>query len=203
MLRKRTGIATIIWILASGLAFLASFSVSDDAQAASVVINPDIGLDSQSIDQRFFWLDGLGAIDSIGTPGCNNSGCVSAFDPIWEITVTRSSFIDASAVDGFEPGDEFELVFDGSVLAWTNFFVDGSGLFHGQVTDLFLAIGTHTFTLNVTNLASGFNSGGAWMNFGPELPVPIPAALPLFGSGLAVMGWLGWRRNRKAPAAAN
>jgi len=27
--------------------------------------------------------------------------------------------------------------------------------------------------------------------------VPLPAALPLFGSGLAVMGFIGWRRKRK------
>lgn len=28
--------------------------------------------------------------------------------------------------------------------------------------------------------------------------VPVPAALPLFGTGLALMGILGWRRKRKA-----
>jgi hypothetical protein len=30
--------------------------------------------------------------------------------------------------------------------------------------------------------------------------VPIPAALPLFATGLGVMGWLGWRSKRKAKA---
>jgi hypothetical protein len=29
-------------------------------------------------------------------------------------------------------------------------------------------------------------------------PVPIPAALPLMGTGLAVLGFLGWRRRRAA-----
>ena len=28
--------------------------------------------------------------------------------------------------------------------------------------------------------------------------VPLPAALPLYGTGLAVMGFIGWRRRRKA-----
>lgn len=28
--------------------------------------------------------------------------------------------------------------------------------------------------------------------------VPLPAALPLYGAGLAVMGFVGWRRKRKA-----
>ncbi|MCP4089887.1 MAG: hypothetical protein GY746_08840 [Gammaproteobacteria bacterium] len=31
--------------------------------------------------------------------------------------------------------------------------------------------------------------------------VPLPAALPLFGTGLAVMGLFGWRRKRKSAAA--
>jgi CHRD domain len=33
-------------------------------------------------------------------------------------------------------------------------------------------------------------------------PVPLPAALPLFATGLGALGMLGWRRKRKAQAAA-
>lgn len=32
---------------------------------------------------------------------------------------------------------------------------------------------------------------------GPTSVVPVPAALPLFGTGLAIMGFVGWRRKRK------
>ncbi len=32
--------------------------------------------------------------------------------------------------------------------------------------------------------------------------VPLPAALPLYGAGLAVMGFVGWRKRKKAAAAA-
>ena len=33
-------------------------------------------------------------------------------------------------------------------------------------------------------------------------PTPLPAALPLFATGLGALGLLGWRRKRKAQAAA-
>lgn len=36
----------------------------------------------------------------------------------------------------------------------------------------------------------------------PLSEVPVPAALPLFGTGLAAMGFIGWRRKRKAKASA-
>jgi hypothetical protein len=32
--------------------------------------------------------------------------------------------------------------------------------------------------------------------------VPLPAALPLYGAGLAVMGFIGWRKRQKATAQA-
>jgi hypothetical protein len=33
-------------------------------------------------------------------------------------------------------------------------------------------------------------------------PVPVPAALPLFATGIGALGLLGWRRKRKAQAVA-
>jgi len=34
----------------------------------------------------------------------------------------------------------------------------------------------------------------------PLSPVPLPATLPLFASGLGALGLLGWRRKKKAAA---
>jgi hypothetical protein len=36
----------------------------------------------------------------------------------------------------------------------------------------------------------------------PNSAVPVPAALPLFATGLGALGLLGWRRKRKAAAAS-
>ena len=47
--------------------------------------------------------------------------------------------------------------------------------------------------------ASGqnFNDPGTWT----VSQTPLPAALPLFATGLGAMGLLGWRKKRKAAAA--
>jgi hypothetical protein len=50
-----------------------------------------------------------------------------------------------------------------------------------------------------TAVASGLGSAGV------EITVqetPLPATLPLFATGLGVMGLLGWRRRRRAQTAA-
>jgi hypothetical protein len=67
---------------------------------------------------------------------------------------------------------------------------------------------TSSFTCQL-NYESGF--GGSIHNIGTigapgdefilSAATPLPAALPLFGSGLGVLGLLGWRRRRKNPAA--
>jgi hypothetical protein len=41
---------------------------------------------------------------------------------------------------------------------------------------------------------------GDWIRVVTLSAVPIPAALPLFGTGLGILGFLGWRRRRQAQA---
>lgn len=67
---------------------------------------------------------------------------------------------------------------------------------------------TATFTINIPSLTTASLVTGATFSFGttegaaevPGVPsgVPLPAALPLFASGLGALGLLGWRRKRKA-----
>jgi len=49
----------------------------------------------------------------------------------------------------------------------------------------------NTNYFNPTGLAGGVQVVSA---------VPLPAALPLYGAGIAVMGFMGWRRKRKTAA---
>jgi hypothetical protein len=62
-----------------------------------------------------------------------------------------------------------------------------------------LTSGNDLYSLNrataaATSLGSYAISG---QTFGATV-IPIPAALPLFGTGLGILGFLGWRRRRKA-----
>ena len=41
----------------------------------------------------------------------------------------------------------------------------------------------------------------AWFGAGTFTVTPLPAALPLFATGLGALGLLSWRRKRKAQAA--
>jgi len=43
---------------------------------------------------------------------------------------------------------------------------------------------------------------GNYWGLARDVVTPIPAALPLFATGLAGLGLLGWRRKRKAQAVA-
>ena len=51
------------------------------------------------------------------------------------------------------------------------------------------------------NQVGGPGTSISWSATESSNLVPLPAALPLFATGLGVMGLLGWRRKRKAAAA--
>ena len=84
----------------------------------------------------------------------------------------------------------------------------GPGGTVGYITDfsfgtayLYYAFGASTVAFAQGNTDQELSAVG---DFGPQGEIgqtPLPAALPLFASGLGAMGLLGWRRKRKAQAA--
>jgi PEP-CTERM motif len=91
----------------------------------------------------------------------------------------------------------------GNVISWVvtaylnNVLIDTVGndtYFYDEEDGIIL--GTYYHQLYASQHGPGF---GTW-SFSPSA-VPLPAALPLFASGLGAIGLLGWRRKRKKTAA--
>jgi hypothetical protein len=68
---------------------------------------------------------------------------------------------------------------------------------------------TANFTIDVTGVTAATTISNVIFSFGttagdnvPGGLVPLPASIPLFGSGLAMLGWLGRRRKRSAAGVA-
>jgi hypothetical protein len=59
----------------------------------------------------------------------------------------------------------------------------------------------YTIAANGDYFYSATGSSGGSVSVTPVSATPLPAALPLFATGLGAMGLFGWRRKRKAPAA--
>ncbi len=69
----------------------------------------------------------------------------------------------------------------------------------GMINDIYIGLETV-----LTELHTGTYEGTAYYSLSfdigsPQISaVPLPAAAPLYGAGLAVLGFLGWRKRRKA-----
>jgi hypothetical protein len=101
---------------------------------------------------------------------------------LFDISVpSNNPFSSANGTFGSLPGFDFVSVF---------FQVGGQLARFESGTDGSWCVGPGCFSDQGTN--------GVWA----VAPVPLPAALPLFATGLGALGLLGWRRKRKAQAAA-
>jgi hypothetical protein len=71
-----------------------------------------------------------------------------------------------------------------------------------QATFMIMGAGlTADTTISALDFSFGNASGLLVAGVPPTTTTPLPAALPLFASGLGALGLLGWRRKRKARAS--
>ncbi len=151
---------------------------------------------SRSIDDLTYSL----SMDKDPTAGVDFS--TSSFDP-FNVTYADHSFGDNSTAEsaGIEAADGDASGY--SALLSTKNVVQQSwsyGFF------LFMLSGFDPFAagLYTINLEAFGVNGGLLASSSIDInisAVPLPAGLPLFGTGLALMGFIGWRRKRKVQMA--
>lgn len=134
----------------------------------------------------------------------------------WSMTVAVDSFLSFLTIrDCCIAGDEYAMYLDGasdplpmvsSTATGSYLGVETDGTNRYDIADLFLGAGTHSFELFLTaptpiEIDPPAAFGIATFGTTTPVPVPLPAAFPLFGTGAAALGFLAWRKRRKAAGA--
>lgn len=197
-----------------------AFGLAANAAHSTTIAQFDYGLYAQtgSVTNQFaqnivgFQID---FVPDSGTP----------VSPIWELPPIGSvgfpiaTFTNIRDADINNPG-AFTATFEGLNIANGDVFgyidLDYGGFDDGDVSEALVPNLTGeefatVFFANGSFVSAFFGAGsigsGGLLQFddsnlvtSTNSVVPLPAALPLFGTGLAIMGLLGWRRKRKVSA---
>ncbi len=118
-------------------------------------------------------------LDSIATPASTPSDVVSVS---WSLTTGNTYYLlQTGGVNGLYGTFGFTLPSDADIGITTTF---NGGL------------------VTIADAIAGYDVGGYWGDFNniTTSATPLPAALPLFATGLGAMGLFGWRRKRKNAA---
>ena len=131
------------------------------------------------------------------------------FSPVSGNSVLTVRFQDLDLSGANDPAGFLESlrVFTGGGTALTPLITDIGGLVTGdhnaQILTLALGVVNDPLWLRLDFRASSSFNGTNTAEYlvASVSQVPLPAALPLFATGLGALGLLGWRRKRKALAA--
>lgn len=171
--------------------------------ALATVLAPSLAsatsLTGDSIQIYYLYPDQATVYDTLGPVTAPNNGVGDAVD--WSISGDTISLIPPFGSASFGPatfnGYEFvDLTKDPGIVGVT---VDAASTATG------VSLSDVSFTSNSVffNFQGQTLSGTAIydLSFAPAA-TPLPAALPLFATGLGALGLFGWRRKRKAYATA-
>ena len=102
----------------------------------------------------------------------------------------------SALITGHNTSGNTGIAFDGTFYYIANIFANTISVYDASgnwLHDITLQTGGNTIA--VEDLSVNY------AEVLPPNPVPLPAALPLFATGLGALGLLGWRRKRKAVVA--
>jgi len=190
MFRLRVLIATCVLALTIGAANAATFNWTYTSVATLCGDESSCGTESGSgslttsaaglINQFTGTFDGFTiiAVQPVGGYGSNDN-----------VLNSSEPYLDSSGVS-FQVSDP-ALTADGGVfdIAIVSYYTDGS-MPGCSVADCY---GTFNDSYSILNSTGDFTISAV-------SATPLPAALPLFATGLGAMGLLGWRRKRKSAA---
>jgi hypothetical protein len=151
----------------------------------------------------------IGTASVSGTIQTNCNSCdLTALDLLsWSFTISGPAnfSISGNTATFVAPSD---LLVSPSAITYspvggaTTFSATGGAVYFDQEVDVGPADGWYSFLQIFPNgqgiPGTAFTEGS--ITIGTVSSTPLPAALPLFATGLGAMGLLGWRRKRKASA---
>jgi len=208
MISRRFVIA-VCFVLQASLASASAYNPGD-AFTFQIQLNPIANTASVfNVDNTYSWAatDGVNLFDPLGADlhgsiSIGADGAVSSWNFYVEILALPNPSIDTGYLVlscGFSPCITSVLVsglYAGDFAQTTNNAL-------GDYLGISMTPGTWSANGDVyTYHGNQFDVLGAPPPEPPPSGLPLPAALPLFATGLGALGIFGWRRKRKAQAVA-
>lgn len=172
----------------------------------SVVGSSFSGLGVTFVDARVFQFPEPGISPPNTIVHTSSGSGPQASDPIEALFSTTISRVSLTGIDVGANGfrlSAFDSTSGGNLLEEMEIFgstINGAGEFF-TLTIINPFIRRVEFSLAASGAVDGLSFDNLVFEGENISAVPVPAALPLLGSGLAIMGFLGWRRKRHGAAA--